>query len=81
MTTDKRPDGWTDRHEVIAQALYADTWIEPKDDDPHPDWHRRFQWWQCVKAASLVIPALQQFDRTPVGSPNINGLDHNATAS
>jgi hypothetical protein len=58
MPTDKRPEGWTPDHEVIAQALYADTWIEPKDDDPHPDWHHRFQWWQCVSAARLAVPAL-----------------------
>lgn len=57
-----RPDYWTDLHETIAQALYAQTWTEPKDDDPHPDWHRNFQWWQCVFAAKVVAEALAHND-------------------
>lgn len=61
MPTDKRPEGWTDRHEVIAQALYADEWTEP-NEEYGPEWHHRFAWWQCVAAANLVVTALAHID-------------------
>ena len=61
MAHDHRPEGWTDLHEVIAQALYADLWTEP-NEEYGPEWHHRFQWWQCVNAAQLAVPAITQFD-------------------
>lgn len=53
-----RPDGWTQAHEVIAKAMHADMWTEPRPNDPHPEWAHRFQWWHCVRAAMLAVPAL-----------------------
>lgn len=53
---------WTDLHETIAQTLYADTWTDPKDNDPNPEWHHRFQWWLAVHAARLLVPVLRQID-------------------
>lgn len=50
------PDWFTDAHLVVAEALWADTWTEPKQGDP-PEWHHRFQWWMCVAAARLVVDA------------------------
>lgn len=58
VPNDVRPEGWTETHEVIAQALYADLWTEPKSNDPSPDWPHRFSWWQCIRAANMIVPAL-----------------------
>lgn len=45
-------------HEAVADAIYADTWTEPKPTDPNPDWHRRFARWQSECAADLAVAAI-----------------------
>jgi len=48
-----------DAESVVFDALYGDTWTEPKDNDPNPDWHRRFAEWQARHAARLAVAALR----------------------
>ncbi len=45
----------TGQERAIAEALYADTWTEnnPKWGG---DWHHRFPWWMCVRAARILAP-------------------------
>ena len=38
----------------IAVALFAVTWVEEQPDQPTPDWHHQFQWWQAKLAARIA---------------------------
>ena len=56
------PPDTTARERVVAEALYAETWTQERADQPNPDWHHRFPWWQCVLAARIAVPALDRHD-------------------
>jgi hypothetical protein len=44
----------------IADALFAETWIDYAPDQPTPDWHHQFQWWQAVLAARIAAKTVSE---------------------
>lgn len=48
----------SDDERSVFDALYADTWTEPKPEYG-PDWHHRLARWQAIHAARIAVAALE----------------------
>lgn len=46
--------------EIVAQALRADEWTEPRASHPHPVFHKQFNAGQVTRASALAVAALRE---------------------